>query len=76
MIEIVPPARAAWLDLGSRTETVLEAGAHPEPSGEGFLWVNLELPAPAALAALVAGGLVPTDLPVTRRAARATWSGG
>jgi DNA-binding SARP family transcriptional activator/Mg2+ and Co2+ transporter CorA len=64
VIEIVPPARAAWLDLGSHTETVLDAGAHPEPSGQGFLWIDLELPAPAALAALAAGGLVPTDLPV------------
>jgi DNA-binding SARP family transcriptional activator/Mg2+ and Co2+ transporter CorA len=59
VIEIVPPARAAWLDLGSRTETVLDAGAHPEPAGEGFLWVDLELPDATALAALVAGGLVP-----------------
>jgi DNA-binding SARP family transcriptional activator/Mg2+ and Co2+ transporter CorA len=59
VIEIVPPARAAWLDLGSHTETVLDAGAHPEPSGDGFLWVDLELPARAALAALVDAGLVP-----------------
>jgi DNA-binding SARP family transcriptional activator/Mg2+ and Co2+ transporter CorA len=64
VIEIVPPAHAAWLDLGSRTETVLDPGTHPEPSGQGFLWVDLELPAPAALAALAAGGLVPTNLPV------------
>jgi DNA-binding SARP family transcriptional activator/Mg2+ and Co2+ transporter CorA len=62
VIEIVPPARAAWLDLGSHTETVLDGGTHLEPSGEGFLWVDLELPAPAALASLVAGGLVPADL--------------
>jgi DNA-binding SARP family transcriptional activator/Mg2+ and Co2+ transporter CorA len=62
VIEIVPPARAAWLDLGSRTETVLDPGVQAERSGEGFLWVDLELPAPEALAALVACGLVPAGL--------------
>jgi hypothetical protein len=28
MVMIVPPARAVWLDLGSRTERLLEPGEH------------------------------------------------
>ncbi len=73
MIEIVPPARAAWLDIGSHTETVLEAGTHPEPSCEGFLWIDLELPAPASLASLVAGGLVPAGVADEGRPGNVEW---
>jgi DNA-binding SARP family transcriptional activator/Mg2+ and Co2+ transporter CorA len=57
---IGPHARAIWFDLESRTERVLDDGeALPAPDGRGFLWVDLELPAPDGLAALVEAGVVP-----------------
>jgi DNA-binding SARP family transcriptional activator/Mg2+ and Co2+ transporter CorA len=60
MIRIVSPAQAVWIDLGARTERILEPGDHRlEAASDGFLWVDLELPAPEALDALRAAGVVP-----------------
>ena len=63
VVAIVPPARAAWFDLTSRTERLLEPGDHDLRGHEdGFLWVDVDLPAPAALEALAATGLVPAGV--------------
>ena len=59
MVTIVPPAHGVWLDLGTHTERILEPGGHELGDGEGFAWVDVELPAPDAVAALAAAGLVP-----------------
>jgi DNA-binding SARP family transcriptional activator/Mg2+ and Co2+ transporter CorA len=69
MVTIVPPARAVWLDLGSRTERLLEPGGHELDGDGGFLWVDLELPASEAVAALAAAGLVPEGLSADEEAA-------
>jgi DNA-binding SARP family transcriptional activator/Mg2+ and Co2+ transporter CorA len=61
MVTIVPPARGAWLDLGDHTERLLEPGGHELGGRDGFVWVDVELPAPEAVAALAADGLVPAD---------------
>ena len=55
-----PPVRAVWFDLESRTERVIEPGeAVPVPDASGFLWLDLELPAPSAVAELVEEGILP-----------------
>lgn len=55
-----PPARAVWFDLEARTERVIEPGEPlPQPDASGFLWLDLELPAPSAVAALVEEGILP-----------------
>ena len=59
---ILQAAQGVWLDLGTHTERVLEPGAHDLDGGDGFAWVDVELPAPDAIAALAAGGLVPARL--------------
>ncbi len=60
MSTIEPPARAVWFDLASRTERVIEPGEPvPEPDASGFLWLDLELPSPNAVAALVEEGILP-----------------
>lgn len=60
MNTIEPPARAIWFDLEARTERVIEPGEPvPEPDASGFLWLDLELPAPSAVAALVEEGILP-----------------
>jgi DNA-binding SARP family transcriptional activator len=61
-VTIVPPAHGVWLDLGTHTERVLEPGGHELDGGEGFVWVDVELPAPEAVAALAAAGLVPAGV--------------
>jgi DNA-binding SARP family transcriptional activator/Mg2+ and Co2+ transporter CorA len=62
VVTIVPPARGVWLDLDAHTERVLEPGAHELDGGDGFVWVDVELPAPGAIAALTTAGLVPAGL--------------
>ncbi len=63
MIAIVPPARAVWFDLDPPAETLLPAADDfVSPSSKGFLWIDLELPAPEALRALAAAGVLPPDL--------------
>ena len=69
MVTIVPPARAVWLDLSSRTERLLEPGEHELGDGGGFVWVDVELPAGPAVAALAASGLVPEGIAVDADAA-------
>jgi DNA-binding SARP family transcriptional activator len=61
-LTIVPPAHGVWLDLGTHTERLLGPGAHELERGAGFAWIDVELPAPAAVAALAAAGLVPTGI--------------
>ena len=68
-VTIVPPARAVWLDLSSRTERLLEPGEHELGDGGGFVWVDVELPAGPAVAALAASGLVPEGIAVDPDAA-------
>jgi DNA-binding SARP family transcriptional activator len=76
VIAIVSPARAVWFDLAPPAETLLPAGDDfVPPSSEGFLWVDLELPASEALGALAAAGLMPPDLVVDDDAAgRVSWT--
>jgi DNA-binding SARP family transcriptional activator/Mg2+ and Co2+ transporter CorA len=62
MVTIVPPAHGVWLDLGTHTERLLEPGRHELDGGEGFVWVDVELPAPEAVAALAAARLVPAGV--------------
>src|SRR5262249_37895664 len=57
MTTIPQPAHGVWFDLESRTERVLEKEHVPDRSG--FLWIDLELPAPEALADLVDSGILP-----------------
>lgn len=60
MSTIPPPARAVWFDLESRTERLIEPREPvPEPDASGFLWLDLELPAPNAVATLVEEGVLP-----------------
>jgi DNA-binding SARP family transcriptional activator/Mg2+ and Co2+ transporter CorA len=68
-VTIVPPARGVWLDLGARTERLLEPGGHEPDDGDGFAWVDVELPAPEAVAALAAAGLVPAGVAAEPEAA-------
>jgi DNA-binding SARP family transcriptional activator/Mg2+ and Co2+ transporter CorA len=61
-VTIVPPAHGVWLDLGAHTERLLEPGAHELDQGEGFAWIDVELPGAEAVAALEAAGLVPAGV--------------
>src|ERR1700752_1158337 len=56
---IPPPAKGIWFDLESRSERPLDSGEEVPDVG-GFLWVDLELPAPEALARLVETGVLPS----------------
>lgn len=75
MIAIVPPARGVWFDLQDRVERLLPPGDEfVPPAGEGFLWIDLELPAPAAVDALAAAGVLPPDVDLDEeRAGRVSW---
>jgi magnesium transporter len=65
MSRIPPAARAVWFDLAARSERMLVPGDPlPEPQETGFLWVDVELPAPEAIASLVAAGVLPADAAV------------
>ena len=74
MVTIVPPAHGVWLDLGTHTERILEPGGHELGGGEGFVWVDVELPAPEAVAALAAAALVPAGVAADPEAAGAVGS--
>src|SRR5689334_13800010 len=58
---IPAPASGAWFDLEARTEAPLESGARV-PTGRGFLWLDLELPAPSAVAELTRARMLPEGL--------------
>jgi len=65
VVAIVPPARAVWFDLKSRSEHLLGPGDHdPEQPGDGFIWIDADLPAPEALEALTASGLLPAGIEI------------
>ncbi len=78
MVAIVPPARAVWFDLKARAERLLDPGEHdPERPEDGFIWVDVDLPAPDALEALRTSGLLPVDLAIDDAAAgRVGWTLG
>ena len=78
MVAIVPPARAVWFDLKSRSERLLDPGEHGRGRPEdGFVWIDVDLPAPQALEALRASGLLPVDVPIDDEAAgRVGWTHG
>ena len=70
MVAIVPPARAVWFDLKSRSERLLDPGEHDRGRPEdGFVWIDVDLPAPQALEALRASGLLPDDVAIDDAAA-------
>jgi len=75
MTTIEPPARAVWFDLEARTERVIEPGepVH-EPDASGFLWLDLELPSPNAVAALVEEGVLPAGA-LAEDTTAGTWAG-
>jgi magnesium transporter len=68
MSRIPPATRAVWFDLAARSERTLEPGdLLPEPDDSGFLWVDVELPAPDAIGRLVEAGVLPADAAVEDR---------
>lgn len=78
VVAIVPPARAVWFDLKSRSEHLLDPGDHdPERPDRGFIWVDADLPAPEALKALTASGLLPAGIEIDDEApGRVLWALG
>src|SRR2546426_6961226 len=62
MSRIPPATRAVWFDLAAGSERTLVPGdLLPEPDETGFLWVDVELPAPDAIGSLAAAGVLPPD---------------
>lgn len=76
MVAIVPPARAVWFDLTSRTEHLLDPGDHDLPRADGFLWVDADLPTPESLEALRRSGLLPGDIAADETPGRVEWALG
>jgi magnesium transporter len=76
VVAIIPPARAVWFDLKSRSEHLLDPGDHDLKQPEdGFIWVDADLPAPGALEALRASGLLPSDIAIDDEApGRVGWA--
>jgi DNA-binding SARP family transcriptional activator/Mg2+ and Co2+ transporter CorA len=78
VVAIVPPARAVWFDLKSRSEHLLDPGEHdPQRPEDGFIWVDADLPAPEAIEALRASGVLPAEIAIDDQApGRVGWALG